>query len=373
MKQSLFLAIIVMITSCASEQAKGYLNADIDAIFSKEFTKDSPGGCVLVKKGEETVFLKSYGLADLETEEKITENTILNLGSISKTFVANGILILQERGLLSIEDPIDKYFAGFKNKELAETVKIKHLLAHTSGLPDLRNVQDNVEFYITAKDQENFDPIMQADSLNFNPGAQFEYSNPAFNALALIIERTAGMPWQKFIEENIFKPAGMAKSKITDGPYPDEGVAHGYVFDDTTFVEYDYGEVPTFAASGNGGVWSSVMELIKYEKAIQDNAFLSEELTQESRTVFQSDNWKGEVIPFIGYSWFLDEFFLFGEKVFNVDMIYHTGSQGGFHSFFILIPEKDIHFIGLFNTPLSDRSIIIKEAITEMEKNDWLE
>ena len=54
-------------------------------------------------------------------------------------------------------------------------------------------------------------------------------------------------------------------------------------------------------------------------------------------------------------------------------MVYHTGSQGGFHSFYILIPEKDIHFIGLFNTPLSDRSNIIKEAITEMEENDWLE
>ena len=118
--------------------------------------------------------------------------------------------------------------ADFKNTEIADRVRIKHLLSHTSGLPDNRNVDENFEFFLSAKDEENFAPVKQADSLNFEPGEKFEYSNPAFNGLALIIEKITGQPWQKFITDSIFIPSGMVNSKITDGPYPQEGVAHGY-------------------------------------------------------------------------------------------------------------------------------------------------
>ena len=98
-----------------------------------------------------------------DTKEKITENTIFNTGSISKTFVANGILILEEENKLAIEDPILKYFEDFKNTEIAEKVKIKHLLAHNSGLPDARQVSENFEFYLTAEDKENFEPLKHVE------------------------------------------------------------------------------------------------------------------------------------------------------------------------------------------------------------------
>jgi len=147
---------------------------------------------------------------------------VCNTGSISKTFVSNGILILEEQGLLLLEDEIKKYFDDFDNEQVAGIVKIKHLLSHTSGLSDLRNVRDNFEFYLTAKDKENFEPLKHADSLNFEPGEKFQYSNPAFNGLALIIEKLSKQKWQIFIEDNIFEPAGMTNSKITDGAYPQD-------------------------------------------------------------------------------------------------------------------------------------------------------
>jgi CubicO group peptidase (beta-lactamase class C family) len=368
------LVLCLGMTACNSYKSADNLALELDSLLAKEFSADEPGGSVLVKKGHVTVFLRNYGLADLETREKITGNTLFNLCSVSKTFVSNGILILKENGKLSLEDSISMYFDDFKNRNIAEKVRINHMLSHTSGLPDNRDVENNFEFFLSAKDEENFAPVKQADSLNFEPGEKFEYSNPAFNGLALIIEQVAGQPWQKFITDSIFIPSGMVNSKITEGPYPQEGVAHGYELKDGRYVESDYGEYPTFAAAGNGGVWSSVTELAKYEKAIQQNIFLSKELTDESRSVFRPDNWADEMNPFIGYSWYIGkERFLDEENKTGLNFIYHKGDQGGFRAFYIVIPEKDILYIGLFNRPPEDLSKIIMEGIALFEKNNWLE
>ncbi len=368
------LLLSLFMTGCNSYKSADNLARELDSLLVKEFNADEPGGSVLVKKGHVTVFLRSYGLADLDTKEKITGNTLFNLGSVSKTFVSNGILILKENGRLSLDDSISMYFDDFKNREIAGKVRINHLLSHTSGLPDNRDVDNNFDFFLSAKDEENFAPVKQADSLNFEPGERFEYSNPAFNGLALIIDKVTGQPWQKFITDSIFLPSGMVNSKITDGPYPQEGVAHGYELKDGRYIESDYGEYPTFAAAGNGGVWSSVTELAQYEKALEQNIFLGKELTDESRTVFRPQNWAGASDPFIGYSWFIGEKqFLDEENNTGVNLIYHNGDQGGFRAFYIVIPDKDILFIGLFNRPPDDLNKIIREGIALLEKNNWLE
>lgn len=374
MNKILFLSLCLIIVSFKSEQSGNNIEKEFDALFKKEFTTDEPGGSVLVMKGDNTIFLNSYGVEDLSTGKKITENTVFNTGSISKTFVANGILILHEQGLLSLDDNIYTYFDDFENKDIAENVTIKHLLSHTSGLPDLRNVYSNEDYYLTAKDEENFEPLKSAENLNFESGSKFQYSNPAYNGLALIIEKVANQEWQSFIADNIFKPSNMMESKITNGSYPQTGVAHAYVKDPKgRFVENDYGEFPTFAAAGNGGVWSSVLDLAKYEKAIRSNAFLSKGLTEESRSMFRPSNWSEDENPFVGYSWFLGEDWLFENANFNVDLVYHTGSQGGFRAFYITIPEKDILFIGLFNKPIKKFSKLLFQSMILFEKNNWLE
>src|SRR5665647_2079530 len=99
-KSTGILVLFLFMTACTSNKPADNLARELDSLLSAEFRGDEPGGCVLIKKGEKTVFLRSYGLADLETKEKITENTLFNLGSISKTFVSNGILILQDNGCL---------------------------------------------------------------------------------------------------------------------------------------------------------------------------------------------------------------------------------------------------------------------------------
>jgi len=346
----------------------------LDSLLTAQFRAEEPGGAVLVMKGDSTVYLKCIGLADLGTGEEITPNTLFNLGSISKTFVANGILILEEEGELSVTDPMSRYFPEFRSREIADAVTITHLLTHTSGLPDIRPVDENREFFITAKDYDNFSPVMQAEKLNFYPGEKYEYSNPAFNGLALIIEKASGQKWQQFIAEKIFAPAGMTTSTITDGPHPEAGVAHAYELVNGKWVESDYGEFPTFPAAGNGGVWSSVTELAMYERAIGQSLFLGRELTERSRSIYRPEAWADSVPPFIGYSWFIGEGqFLGEENSFGVRFVYHTGDQGGFRAFYIAIPEKDILYIGLFNRPPEDLNGIIRTGLILLEKRNWLD
>lgn len=374
MKFILILFTASLLTACSTSDQKKALTAGLDSLLAGEFNAEEPGGVVLVMKGEDAVYLRGFGVADMGTKEKITGNTLFNLGSISKTFVSNGILILEENGLLSLDDCMAEYFNDFRNDTIASTVTIKHLLSHTSGLPDNRNVSENIDFYITAKDEENFSPVKQADRLDFNPGQRYEYSNPAFNGLALIIEKVAGRPWQEFIRDSIFIPSGMVTSTITNGPHPVKGVAHAYEHIDGRYVESDYGEFPTFAAAGNGGVWSSVTELAMYEKAIRQNLFLGKDFIDDSRSVFRPENWAADSDPFIGYSWFIGEDQFLGEKNnFNVRFVYHTGDQGGFRAFYISIPDRDILYVGLFNRPPADLNWIIREGISCLENNNWLD
>ena len=99
----------------------------------------------------------------------------------------------------------------------------------------------------------------------------------------------------------------MKHSKITDGDYPSVGVSHAYRKEDGVYKEYDYGEYSTFTAAGNGGVWSSVLDLAKYEEAIHNHMFLSEKSVKKSRSIYHSANWKDASIPKIGCGWFIIE------------------------------------------------------------------
>ena len=337
--------ILLLLLSCQTKQPYRELQARLDDYFQPQFAAGQPGGAVLIMKDTSVVFAKGYGVTDLKSGEAITTKTLFNLGSISKTFVSNGILMLRAQGKLSLEDSVLKYFPGFKNKSIAQKVKIKHLLTHTSGLPDNRPVSKDSVFYLTAGDAENWYPVTQTDTLEFEPGSKYHYSNPAFNALALIIEQITGMKWQDFIREKILLPSGMKTSTITDGPHPASGVSHAYTMIGHEWREDDYGEEPTFCAAGNGGVWSSVEELALYEQALRKGLFLDLKDLDESATVKTFSNWSDKNSPAIGWSWFI------GQTPDGLKTIGHTGSQGGFAANYVSIPAEKILFVILCNSP----------------------
>ncbi|HUM97608.1 MAG TPA: serine hydrolase domain-containing protein [Chitinophagaceae bacterium] len=359
------IATLFFFPLLATAQKNRLMKSQLDTVFQPYFNEMEPGAAVLLVKNGKVVYQNAFGIADMQTNEKINSKTLFNLGSISKTVVAYGVLKLASENKLSLEDPISKYFPDFKSKQIAEKVKIVHLLTHTSGLPDSRRVNDENEFYLTAKDEENFAPLKQTEQLEFEPGTKYHYSNPAFNGLALIIEKVSGKKWQSYIEEEIFRPSKMFHSTITDGPHPETGVSHGYVKNKSNgFDEMDYGEEPTFAAAGNGGVWSNVVELWKYEKAIQQHLFLSKEWIDKSREVFPFPQWNDSIPSRLGLSWFLT-------NEAGENMIGHTGSQGGFISDYCWVPSHKIFYVLLCNTPKPIKEIRAKLFDLLKEKN-WL-
>lgn len=361
---ALAFAFMIVVAGCNPRTGDNSpLAQELDHYFEGQFSADQPGCAILVANGDSVVFSKGYGLANMATKEPVTARTLFNLGSISKTFVAHAILLLHEQGRLSLEDSLYRYFPTFKVKAIAQQVKIKHLLTHTSGLPDIRNVAGDSIFYLTAKDEENWAPVMQADSLLFEPGSEFEYSNPAFNGLALIVEKVSGMKWQKFVEQHVFRPAHMENSTITDGPHPEQGVSHGYVKQQGEWTEDDYGEEPTFPAAGNGGVWSSAEELLQYERAIRNATLLPSAIEEDAQSPKKFSNWSGKrrftaswswftpqvyngvIQPFMGWSWFV------GRTADGSKIVGHTGTQGGFIANYVSIPEKKVLIVVLCNSP----------------------
>ena len=354
------IILLLLLFSCSREPS---IQTKMDRHFSQLFAADQPGGAILVMKDTTVIFSKGYGVSDLNTKEPITTKTLFNLGSISKTFVSNGILILQKQGKLSVEDSLLKYFPNFKNKTIAQKVKIKHLLTHTSGLPDNRPVRQDSIFYLTAKDAENWYPVTQTETLEFEPGTKYNYSNPSFNALALIIEQVTGRKWQDFITETIFLPSGMYTSTITNGDHPTKGVSHAYSMIQGQWREDDYGEEPTFCAAGNGGVWSSVEELARYELALRKGTFLDPASIDSSALIKTFPNWSGDKPPFIGWSWFI------GKTTDSLKTIGHTGSQGGFQANYVSIPEKKILFVILCNAP-RDLDTVTQQVMTLLKEEN---
>ena len=347
----LFLFLPLLFLNCTNQMNNHQLlEQKLDSIFAETFTPDAPGGSIFIQQGDKTLYAKSFGLSDMEKKIKYSASTVQNLGSISKTFVSYGVLILANEHKLSLDDPIIKYFPDFKNKAIAQKVTIRHLLTHTSGLPDLRETERDSIFYLTAMDAENWAPIKLADSLKFEPGSHYEYSNPAYNGLALIIEQVSGIKWQDFIKKNIFTPAGMHHSDIQDGAHPSENVAHGYRKINGQWAEYDYGEYPTFAAAGNGGVWSSIDDLRKYADAFKNNLIVDAKTNTLATEPWKADNWKGETEPWKGMAWFNHKSYLHGTNpAEQYTVIEHSGDQGGFRAHLLMIPEPDITIIWLTN------------------------
>lgn len=309
-------------------------------------SRQSPGYVLQVMKGDSVLLEQMEGVEDLATRKPISAKSLFNTGSISKTFVAYAILHLAHEGRIHLNDSLLKYFPDFKNQGIGKKVTLYHLLTHSSGLPDNRPVQKDSLFYLTADDAQNWAPLLQNDTLHFEPGTKYEYSNPAFNALALVIQQVTGIKWQDYIKLKIFTPAGMATSTITEGMHPEEGVCHAYLpLADGQWKEQDYGEEPTFNASGNGGVWSSVQELAFYEKAIRLGLFFEPEVLNLAREIYPLPGWRDSIPSQLGLSWFIGTFA--GHPMYS-----HTGSQGGFTADFVSIPEEDFFYTILSNTPL---------------------
>ena len=201
----------------------------IDNLVIKSLPIDGPGGSLLIMRNGKIEYEKAYGFADVENKIPNTVNTVFQIGSVSKEMTAAAILMLVEKGKLSLDDTLTKFIPDFI--EPGNEVTIKNLLIHNSGIPNYTELLDKPFSWESKNSLDDIIDLIKNRKFDFQPGEKFKYDNSGYAILAYIIEKISGMSYAQFMRQNIFLPLGM-KHSLHGGDQEDIGErAKGYTFD----------------------------------------------------------------------------------------------------------------------------------------------
>ena len=336
----------------------------VDSLFKTLYPENEPGAAVLIMKGDTIIFEKGYGIANMDSLTPIDGNTFFNIASVSKQFSAVAVMMLAEEGKLSLDDSVKKWFPHFK-ADFFNKITIRHLLSHSSGIPDSRDRSDR-KFVTTATDVDSYSYLENLDKLNFEPGTSYEYMNPTFQLMYTIIERASGIPFDSFMRERIFLPSGMKESTYFEAEKIIPRMSHGYLYDSLTnkFNEFDYGEESFFATKADGGLYTSVREFAEWEKALRTDKLINSKSKNEAHTA--KINIPDLPYTSYGYGWFIQNNPDFPVKV------YHTGDNGGFQIYAGRFPEKKILYLFFSNRNDRDRELTASKLDQIFKNAGWL-
>ena len=357
--------IIVFKMLSKSDDADQKAFTQLDTLFGELYPADEPGAAVLILKGDDIIYEKGFGIADIETKEPVTGKTFFNIASVSKQFSGVALMMLHEEGKLSLDDNLASFFPQFQ-ASFFQNITLRHLLSHTSGIPDSRPRHDR-NFVLTATDEASCVYLETLDKLNFEPGTAYEYMNPTFQLMYMIVEKASGMQFDEFMRTRIFDLAGMPEAVYFEADKTIPHLSHGYIpnRDSEGFQECDYGETSFFATKADGGLYTSVEEFVQWEKALRNNLLLSKEMSDEA--------WSKKIdipeIPYTGYGygWFIEERPEFPKKV------YHTGDNGGYQIFAGRYPDKGILYLIFATCNDKDREDTVEKVDQIMKAAGWLD
>lgn len=258
----LSLAMVGLAPAAALAQAED-ANAQVDQIFAQWDRADSPGCALGVMRAGEIVYARGYGGANLDYELPLTAQSVFYIASTSKQFTAMSVLLLARQGKLSLDDDVRTYLPELP--DYGQTITIRHLLHHTSGIRDylsLSGMSDAPAENIHS-DQDFVALIARQRALNFDPGEEFLYSNSNYFLLSQIVERASGQSLRQYAEENIFAPLGMTHTIFRDDrAMVIKNRVAGYVpAGPGAFTT----AVTLFQAVGDGGLMTSVEDLAKWD------------------------------------------------------------------------------------------------------------
>lgn len=239
----------------------------VDALFAEWNRNDAPGYSIAVIQDGKTVLAKGYGIADLEREVKITPRSVFDIGSTSKQFTAASILLLEQEGKLSLDDPVRKWIPELP--DYGKPLTIRHLVHHTSGVRDyldLAGLAGN-SFSNDYSDEETLSWITRQKALNFNPGDEYLYSNSGYYLLGQIVERASGMSLRNYAAKKIFEPLGMTNTHFHDDP--NEIVKHRAI----AYSPREKGfriDMSNYHVVGDGAVYTTTEDLAKWDANFYD-------------------------------------------------------------------------------------------------------
>ncbi len=392
-------ALAMIITGCQEESGRQAspvppteITAPLDSIFGELFPQEEPGALVMVMKGDSIMYDQGFGVADLATGELVSDSTLFNIATASKQFTALAMLKLQEQGKLNLDDSLSKYFPNWE-APFYKDITIRQVLSHTSGLPDLRPRNEREWRNYTSlhrarfsrlKDYSKYALVFESlqlfanlDTLAFTPGTAYEYQNPPYQLMALIIEKVnPGVSFEEWMQQNIFDVAGMDNTQYfnTINPFYHEAHAYRRPIQDSdpdkffrtpsgVWEEFDYGEAYFFPTRADVGLYTSGRELMRWNKALKSGAVLSDSLRNLAQTpVIETDS----AGIFYGMGYYIDQ------RPGKPHKLYQTGSNGGFTIYQANLPEDDVTYIIMATHRRWDRDEVAAKVDSVLISKGWV-
>jgi CubicO group peptidase (beta-lactamase class C family) len=316
--------------------------AAIDRLMQR-YDGNVPGASLLVLRNGEAVVRRGYGRSDLEAGVEAGPSTDYRLASVSKQFTAAAVLLLQQDGKLSVDDPARKWLPELP--PAADAITLRHLLTHTSGLVDYEDLMGD-DWQGQIRDAGVLELLSKEDRLYFPPGSAYRYSNSAYALLSLVVERVSGMAYPDFLQARIFGPLGMhdTLAYVAGGREPPHR-AWGYTqvegrqadgsAPDAGWTRTD--QSTTSAVLGDGGIYSTIDDLARWDAALYDDRLLSDasrELAFSPHVEVTGEGYEARY----GFGWRIT-----GET------LWHSGETIGFRNVIVRWPQRHLTVVLLSN------------------------
>lgn len=301
----------------------------MDALVREDADKGAFMGAVLVARDEAVLFDKGYGSANLEWNIPNDGATRFRLGSVTKQFTAVAILLLQERGKLTLDAPVKAYLPDAP--AAWDKVTVRHLLHHTSGIPNFTSFPDYGATKTLSATHASLIARFRDRPLEFQPGEKWNYSNSGYVLLSAIIEKLSGQSYAEFVAANLFKPLGMADTGYDSHAMILPRRASGYAPAKDGPVNADY--ISMTIPQGAGALYSTTRDLLKWQRGLYGGKLLS----PASLAAFRTPQKDGYALGIVVH------------KADGFTTLQHGGGIEGFNTFLAYDPDRKLTVVVLAN------------------------
>ncbi|HSK71820.1 MAG TPA: serine hydrolase [Pyrinomonadaceae bacterium] len=305
------------------------ITAKVDEYMNAAMRVDGFSGSILIARNGQPIVSKGYGMANVEHAVPNAPQTVFRLASITKQFTAMAIVMLQERGKLNVGDSICKYFSDCP--AAWQSVTVKHLLTHTSGVPSYTSFPDFAKNAVLPTTAAGMIAQLRDKPLDSPPGEKYAYNNSGYFLLGLIIERVSGKSYADFLQENIFTPLGMKQTGYDSPRDVIKNRASGYARQGGEIFNASYMDMTVPGAAG--ALFSTTEDMLRWDQALYTENLVSNKSLGEIHTPFKNG---------YGYGWSIG-------KRFDRQIIAHGGNIFGFATQIARYPADRLTVIVLSN------------------------
>ncbi|WCT12511.1 serine hydrolase [Mucilaginibacter jinjuensis] len=373
---AIFAAVILMQTAPVNVSAQSVAEK-FDQYYQALHEDHEMTGNVAAAENGKVIYQRSFGFADAAAQKLNNRDSQFELASVSKLFTAVAVLQLKDQGLIKLDDPFQHYFPGFPYP----AITIRHLLSHTSGLPDIEELVDSAltknhdKQFTIHDDLQNVINYSRSHKLKFQPGEQWGYSSAGYHLLGLLVEKLSGQTLATYTRDHIFKPAGMDHSYVQTSMAQKHELKRTRNYQYNNHYEMKLQFVDTLSdwrewtynlalETGGGGIISTAEDMLHFNAALDAGKLLKPETLKEAYTPYQLNNGQKAQpfdLTYCGLGWFIFKDTSHGKIVWgsgaNPGTISFMANNIDRHQYLVVLhnvkcnPFNDLKAIDMFNGP----------------------